>query len=435
VIYAVGGRVWRHPLGGGEPEEIPIRLRLKGPTPAPLLLRRVHVLDFPSGDFGSETSVLIEGGRIRAIGPEAEHSVPPETMTIDADGRFAIPGLFDMHQHASWMIGDTHGDSWDRDRGFDPLQVFIAYGLTSARELGGLLAFVNALVDRTQTTSDPLPRWFSSGEMFEGREPFRAAPIQIRDEVEARDYVRLWKEWGAHFIKVYPSLSWPLQRAVAEEARLQGLPVVGHGSNGIEEIVKSVTLGYTSVEHKLPYRPYDDLIQLLAASGTRWEPTLVTLSGLELLLSDEPERLNDPKLRSFYPQLASQVARSSALSTMADVRQRNQVRLAGVRDAHRRGVTLLAGTDRDPGPALHWELELLTRAGLTPLEVLRLATQEAAATVGAEDDLGTLEVGKLADIVLLDANPLEDIKNTQAIWRVLKGGVVFDPAELTPPRN
>ena len=435
VIYAVGGRVWRHPLGGGEPEEIPIRLRLKGPTPAPLLLRRVHVLDFPSGDFGSETSVLIEGGRIRAIGPEAERSVPPETMTMDAAGRFAIPGLFEMHQHSSVLIGDTHGDSWNRNRGFAPIQVFMAYGLTSVRELGAPLAFVNALVDRTQTTSDPLPRWFSSGEMFEGQEPFRGPPIQIRDEVEARDYVRLWKEWGAHFIKVYPSLSWPLQRAVAEEARLQGLPVVGHGSNGVEEMVKSVTLGYTSVEHILPDRPYDDLLQLLAASGTRWEPTLMAPSGLDLLLSDEPERLNDPKLRSFYPQLASRVARRSALSTMADVRQRNPVRLAGVRDAHRRGVTLLAGTDQAPGAALHWELELLTRAGLTPLEVLRLATQEAAATVGAEDDLGTLEVGKLADIVLLDANPLEDIKNTQAIWRVLKGGWVFDPEELQPRRN
>ena len=432
VIYAVGGRVWRHPLGGGEPEEIPIRLRLKGPTPAPLLLRRVRVLDFPSGGFGSETSVFIEGGRIRAIGPEAERSIPPETLTIDAGGRFAIPGLFDMHQHASWMIGDTHGDSWDRNRGFDPIQVFIAYGLTSVRELGGRLAFVNALVDRTQTTSDPLPRWFSSGDIFDGQEPFTGSPIRIRDEVEARDYVRLWKEWGAHLIKVYPSLSWPLQRAVAEEARLQGLPVVGHGSNGVEEMVKSVTLGYTSVEHKLPDRPYDDLLQLLAASGTRWEPTLMTRTDL---LADEPERLNDAKLRSFYPQVAGQDYLRSSFLGMADGRERNLVWLAGVRDAHQRGVTLLAGTDRLPGAALHWELELLTRAGIPPLEVLRIATQQAAEAVGAADDLGTLEPGKFADIVLLDANPLEDIKNTQAIWRVLKGGWVFDPEELQLPRN
>ena len=146
--------------------------------------------------------MFIEGGRIRAIGPEAERSVPPETMTMDAAGRFAIPGLFDMHQHASWIIGDAHGDSWDRNRGFDPLQLFMAYGLTSAREVGWNFAFVNALVDRTHSTSDPLPRWFSSGEFFEGRESWNSAALWIRDEVEARDYVRLWKEWGAHLIKV-----------------------------------------------------------------------------------------------------------------------------------------------------------------------------------------------------------------------------------------
>ncbi len=105
-------------------------------------------------------------------------------------------------------------------------------------------------------------------------------------------------------------------------------------------------------------------------------------------------------------------------------------RLASIRAAHRRGVKLLAGTDMPFRSSLHWELEYFVQAGIPPLDVLRIATQEAAAAVGAEDHLGTLEVGKLADVVLLDANPLEDIKNTQTIWRVIKGGWVFDPEEL-----
>ena len=114
-------------------------------------------------------------------------------------------------------------------------------------------------------------------------------------------------------------------------------------------------------------------------------------------------------------------------------------RLAAVRSAYEAGVALQIGTDaqngvprRYHGVSLHWELENFVETTIPPLEVLRIATQEAAVAVGAEDDLGTLEVGKLADIVLLDANPLDDIKNTQTIWRVLKGGWVFDPEKLRP---
>ena len=108
--------------------------------------------------------------------------------------------------------------------------------------------------------------------------------------------------------------------------------------------------------------------------------------------------------------------------------------LASVREAHQLGVKLLAGTDLQAvGPSIHWELELFVQAGIPPLDVLRIATQEAAAALGAADHLGTLEVGKLADIVLLDKNPLQDIKNTQTIWRVIKGGWVFAPDTLRPP--
>ncbi len=111
--------------------------------------------------------------------------------------------------------------------------------------------------------------------------------------------------------------------------------------------------------------------------------------------------------------------------------------LASIRTAHLRGVKLLTGTDASsfPGSALHWELEYFVQAGIPPLDVLRIATQGGAAAVGAEDDLGTLEPGKLADIVLLDANPLEDIRNTQSIWRTIKGGWVFDPEKLRPPQS
>jgi len=218
---------------------------------------------------------------------------------------------------------------------------------------------------------------------------------------------------------------------------------VGHGFKGIEEIIKSVTLGYSSLEHTTtPGRLYDDVLQLLAASSTRWDPTLMT-RGSFVVLRDEPERLHDAKLQAFTPQWAIRQAKTlryyGGLPTVGEneFRGRWSLQLASVRDAHQRGVNLLIGTGAgNPGiffgSHLHWELEFFVQAGLSPLDVLRIATLEAAHAVGAADHLGTLEPDRLADMILLDANPLVDIKNTQTIWRVIKGGWVFDPEKLRP---
>jgi imidazolonepropionase-like amidohydrolase len=425
VIYSAGNRVWQHPVVGGKRMEIPIRLELSRATPPPILLRRVRVLDFTSGGFGRETSLYIQDGRIRWMGSERGRQLSRETVTVDASGRFAIPGLFDLH---------VHMDETNRER-------FLAFGVTSVRDTGAWLGWMNALADRSEATCDPLPRYFFSGALFlRTMSPYSGDhySLQIHNEEYARTYVRLWKEWGAHFIKAYPPLSWALSRALAEEARRLGVPVVGHGVN-LEEITKSVILGYWSLEHFAPPRLYDDVFQMLALTGTRWDPTLTLHGGQYLLLRDEPERLNDEKLRAFIPASCIDLTQTIILPASYERALRASwiELLAGIRAAHARGIKLLVGTDTQPefigcfyGLSVHWELEFFVQAGIPPLEVLRIATQEAAAAVGAQDDLGTLEPSKLADIVLLDKNPLEDIKNTQTIWQVIKGGWVFDPDKL-----
>jgi imidazolonepropionase-like amidohydrolase len=365
------------------------------------------------------------------VGSERRRQIPGETVIIDASGRFAIPGLFDMHVH-----NNLEGTSQ---------QAYLAYGVTSARDTGAWLAWLNTLADRGEASNDPVPRYFFSGAPFLPASwslPALQDHVQIEDEEDARTYVRLWKESGAHFIKAYPPMPWTMHRALADEALQVGLPVVGHGTS-LEEVTKSVTLGYRSLEHIASPRPYGDVIQMLTLAGSRWDPNLTVSSGQYLLLRDEPERLNDSKLRTFANAwCVSRAERTAERDEITGVRTGWVDRLEGVRAAHSRGVKLLVGTDSEPdtwscfyGLAVHWELEFLVQAGIQPLEALRIATQEAAAAIGADRDLGTLQVGKLADIVLLDANPLEDIKNTQAIWRVIKGGFVFDPNELRPERN
>jgi len=416
VIYAAAGRVWRHPLAGGDREEIPIRLALEAPAQPPVLLRRVRLLNFQSSGFRPETSLFLERGRIQWIGSERGRQLPRETRIVDAGGRFAIPGLFDMHVHSFryFLLQPSP-------------EAILAYGVTSVRDAGGRLDWLKALADRSETSNEPLPRYFFSGEFFRGEGHGNEWDVILESDDEVRSYVRQWKEEGAHFLKVSDH-----DRAVAEEAHRQGMPLVAHGTS-VEAIVKRVTLGYTSLEHNVaPGRVYNDVLQMLALAGTRWDPTLITYDDFRSRMRDEPARFADRKFRAFIPWWDSYAPLLLGNGWYIGKGGWIDV-LASVREAHQLGVKLLAGTDLPVGPSIHWELELLADAGVSPLDVLRIATHQAAEVLGADDDLGTLETGKLADIVLLDKNPLENIRNTQTIWRVIKGGWLFDPDTLRPP--
>jgi imidazolonepropionase-like amidohydrolase len=421
LIFSAGNNVWRQPVASGERSEIPVRLELSHPEPKPLLLRGVRVLDYASGGFSSPASMLIEQGRIVWMGSENGHSIPSGAEVLDCTGRFAIPGLFDFHVHA----GGANQAS------------LIACGVTSARDVGGSIAGSNALKDRGDSSAGPIPRYFFSGEIFEGEHPFWGDGfLQIYDEQGAREYVRRFKEWGADFIKIYPPLPWPLQQAVIEAARRLGLPVAAHAFT-VEGITKSVTWGCYTLEHGNSEQEFADVLQMLSQSGTHWVPTLAVDGADALLLRDEPERLSDPKFRAFIPEGNIQEALfGSYMKSVDDITLRGSVMslLARVGEAHRRGVKLNAGTDpANPecffGPSLHWEMARFVQAGLSPLEVLRMATEGAAAAVGA-GELGTLTPGEIADIVILSADPLEDIRNTESIWRAIKGGWLFDPDKL-----
>jgi Tol biopolymer transport system component/imidazolonepropionase-like amidohydrolase len=426
LIYSAGDNVWLQPLAAGERRQIPVRLELPRTTPKPLLLRNVRVLDFESGGFRPPASMLIEQGKIAWIGSESGHQVPADTEVIDCTARFAIPGLYDFHAHAD---GSGHGSSQ---------AAFLAYGVTSVRDPGGRISWLNAMRDRAESTGDPVPRYIFSGDILEGEHPLWGDHfLLVYDEQSAREVVRRFKDWGAAFIKVYPSLPWPLQRSVADEARRLGLPVVAHGTI-LEQMTKGVILGYFSLEHASSEQVYEDVIQMLSLSGTRWDPTLAVDGADALLLRDEPEKLSDPKFRAVTREQAIEEA-LTAEKDVDDVTLRGSVAdlLARIGAAHRRGVKLYVGTDpQNPacffGSSLHWELARFVEAGLTPLEVLRIATEEAAKAVGA-GDLGTLAPGKIADIVLLSADPLKDIHNTETIWRVIKGGRLYNPDKLSAP--
>jgi Tol biopolymer transport system component/imidazolonepropionase-like amidohydrolase len=419
ILYSEGARVWRRQIQGGRTTEIPISVTLPRAVPPPLLISRVRVLDLQAGRFSGETSMLIEQGRIRWIGSESGRSVPTNVVRIDGSGRYAIPGLMDSHTHTAWSNQQITEDS------------LIAYGVTSVRDTGSRLDLVNAMRNRADATTLAIPRYFASGDIFEGLMPLWGdAFLEITDKEEAREYVKYWKDMGASFIKVYASLPWFVKTEVAAEANRLGMPVVGHGLS-LEEVVRSVNFGITSLEHGPPLN--DDVVKLLAASGTRLDPTL-TVFG-----QGTPSKLADPgtldaKFRTFIPEDAIAAGRPGR--PVSDAQRTAWVNsISTYKTLHDSGVKLLDGTDALMtsvffGPSVHWELQFFSWAGLPSIDLLRMATVEAAESVGAAADLGSLEPGKLGDVVLLDANPLDDISNTMKIWRVIKGGSVFDPATM-----
>ena len=430
VVYSNANGLWRVPLEGGEPEAIPAQPRLARQVHQPLLVRRVRLLDFERHLFTPEASLYIEDGQIVWVGSEQSREIPAQAVILDAAGRYAIPGLFDFHAHGGWSgpAGQT---------------AFIAHGVTSVRDPGSSLAVTRALASRGEAAGEPIPRYFSSGIALQGAGSGGTAIVD--NEPSARRYVSARKQAGAHFIKIYPSLSWPLQHAALRAANSAGLPPAGHGMS-VEEIVRGLTRGYSTLEHsRSSGRVYGDVLLALVSSGTRWDPTLVMQMGSVLLLREEPERLEDAILVAFSSQECRDAALSADLvKAEGDMMLRGMLaeRLASVYEAHAAGVLLQAGTDDHgapwlclPGVSLHWELELLGRAGIEPAEVIKIATLQAAEALGVDAHLGSLEAGKLADIVLLDANPLDDIRNTRAIWRVIKGGWLYDPDKLRPPES
>jgi imidazolonepropionase-like amidohydrolase/Tol biopolymer transport system component len=427
IIYAVGPRVWVQSLTGKARHELTVRLMLPSAVPPAMLVEHARVLDFNAGGFGAETSLLLEGGRITRVGDIAARDVPPGAAMLDAHGRYAIPGLFDFHAHT----GDAD------------LEAYIGYGITSVRDTGYNLDQLTALEDRSERTGAALPRFFYAGELFESERPYWGdrGSLLITTEQDARGYVRRFKALGVSFIKVYPSLSWRLRRVVGDEALRQGLPVVGHGTS-VEEITKGVVLGLYSLEHTRPTGAlYDDVLAMLAATATHWDPTLASMGADSLLLRDRPEELADRRFIGLTPTPRLQFAAADAYSSVATPTLRGVVaaELDSIRRAARLGVQLQVGTDAPSpkvffGSSLHWELERFVEAGLSPLEVLRIASLNAALALGRED-LGSLAAGKAADLVLLDRDPLTDIRNTRSPWRVVKGGWVFDPDLLIGPDN
>jgi imidazolonepropionase-like amidohydrolase len=373
----------------------------RAPTGLTLAITHVSIVDVRAGTTIPDQTVVIRGRRIASVGDAGRTSIPDSAQLLDGRGKYLIPGFWDMHVHLDSAA----------------LPALVHLGITGARDMGGDLE--ELLIWRRRINADSLagPRLVFAGPALHGpRSPGETGPWVIRTEEQGRRAVDSLAARHVDFIKIHEGLLQDAYNAIAREATRHNLPFAGHVPAGVT-VGDVAYIGQRSIEH-LEFVP-DVCLGRFAEGAGRTTPL--------------PSQCSEADLDDLLGILAAQ--HTWLCPTIGSFRifapKQFPAIFAGFKDLvpllRARHIGLLAGTDLGttgiiPGASLHDELALLVDAGFTPAEVLRAATLSPAQFLGIADSLGTVERGKIADVVLLDGNPLTDIRNTRAIAAVIQAG-------------
>lgn len=371
--------------------------------PPDLAIAHVSVVDVERGTIDSDRTVVISGARIVRLGPARSVQFPAETRVIDGSGKYLIPGLWDMHVHL--------------DSG--ALAQFVSHGVTGVRDMGGEARELVALRRGIQAGTIVGPRLIIAGPVLAGGsvEPTRSRVV-VRTALEGTRAVDSLVALGVDFIKVHDGLSRSAYFAIAHEARAKHIPFSGHVPADVTPGEASDS-GQKSIEH-LEFIP--DACMQRFSSPSADAPIGCGADRMDALL--ERFKRNGTWLDPTISMFRAYVTRAAYDSIFASFK----LLAPALRES---GVRLLIGTDMEnsrikAGESFHDEMELLVFAGFSPLQVLRGATSNAANYLGIIDSLGTVAPGKIADLVLIDGDPLANISNVRRISAVLRNGrVVF----------
>jgi len=411
-------------------------------------ITNVSVFDSVKEQMLPSQSVVIQGDRIQAIGPFLV--IPQGAQVIDGSGQFLIPGLIDAHVHLVHLSDRTHV------AGEEFLPLFLGAGVTSVRSTGDGVEAEKRIVQHTNQHPEICPRVFMASPLIDGDPPFhKDVGLAITKTDQVPKLVEEMQQAGVTTLKMYVGTSREIGHLVIAEGHRRGLVVTAHlGRYAAQDAVAD---GIDCLEHiwgiidfivpRGQTRANVDLnnpraIQLIAAvkeHNVAIDPTLVVFRDM-VILGDQPEYIGHPdnakvpeRMREGWQHLVKerQFTAESLESRRAEFRKYQE--LTGV--LYRAGVTLLAGTDAPepfvcPGFSLHQELELLVESGLPPAAALNCATINNARILKQDKNLGSIEAGKLADLVLLRLDPLKDIHNTRSIAKVIRAGRVLDPQEI-----
>jgi len=406
----------------------------------PIVISHVTVIDVVGGRALRDVNVVIRDGKIASVGHDA---APANATIVDGRGKFLIPGLWDMHVHLSWTTASA-------------LPVLIANGVTSVRDLGSRFTEIEDWRSRIAAGVITGPRILRVGPILNGKS-FNQYQMVPGNADQTRGVARALKEIGVDALKVHRRMERDSYFALIDEAKKLGIPVVGHipmtvtpeeASNAVQQTIEHVATlfeGTFSTAHPdhlaeamKAFREHgaEELFATFVKNHTVFDPTLIAYLGI-VQYYDSSTR-PDPRMRYVAASMKkAAAARERPVITPADLADQKAIFAEYkevVRMANRAGVVIVTGSDiaaeRIPGFTLQDELALLVESGLTPMQALQAATINSATVTKRDKDLGSIDAGKLADLVLLNADPLADIHNTSKIDAVIVDGKLLRRAAL-----
>ena len=388
---------------------------------------RIITMAGADGGVIEDGVVIVDGNRIAAIGAAGETSIPDNASVIDVAGKTIIPGLIDAHAH-----GPQGADDIIPEQNWSAI-AHLALGVTTIHDPSNLASQIFAASEYQRAGRILAPRLYSSGEIVYGAK----APgyyAHIDNAEDARNHVKRLKAQGAHSIKNYNQPRRDQRQQVAQAAREENLIVVAEGASLFHMDMGLVADGNTAIEHNLPQSMlYEDVLSFFSASDSAYTPTIVvTFGGLagDPYWRQATNVWEHPILSRHAPP---RILQSSSVrrTTAPEEDFRDQENAATAKLLSDRGVMVSIGAHgQQQGLASHWEIWSFARGGMSPLEALQTATSTPAKALGFAADIGSLETGKLADLVVLNSNPLDDIRNTDDISHVMLNGRLYDASTM-----
>jgi imidazolonepropionase-like amidohydrolase len=400
------------------------------------------LIDGTGRDPVPDSVVVIEKGRIVEAGPKSRLKIPSGAQKVDARGKTILPGLWDMHAHFEQV-------EWG--------PIYLAAGATTVRDCGNEFEFITAVRDAVASGHGLGPRLLLAG-IVDGTGPSAIGVERVDTPEQAKMWTDKYHDAGFQQMKIYSSVKLEEVKDVAEEAHRLGMTVTGHVPIGLNAY-QTVEAGQDQINHipyivdiMVPTLPADasrldhanavanlDLnsrvaqkaIAFLVQHGTVVDPTLALFEFFSASTA-KPAASIEPGVLKVAPELQGILADVGPPSPQAEISEKVFAKeLAVVGALHKAGVPIVAGTDQTvPGHSLHREVELYVQAGFTPMEAIQAATIVPARVMGLDKELGTVEAGKRADVIILDGNPLESIRNIRKVEFVITNGIMYNCAEL-----